>query len=78
MLEKQKQFSEIVILIKTAQTNAITVVNTELINLYWNVGSYISKQLADVSWRDKTIDELASYIQREHPELKGFNRRGLY
>ena len=77
-IDRQKQFSEIVILIKTVQANAFSVINTELINLYWNVGSYISKQLVDANWGDKTIDELALYIQNKHPELKGFNRRGLY
>jgi hypothetical protein len=24
------------------------------------------------------VDELANFIQNQHPELKGFNRRGLY
>lgn len=24
------------------------------------------------------MDELANFIQKEHPKLKGFNRRGLY
>ena len=29
-------------------------------------------------WGDKTVCELAFFIQKEFPELKGFNRRGLY
>jgi hypothetical protein len=29
-------------------------------------------------WRNKTIDELAAFTQLKHPEIKGFNRRGLY
>ena len=77
-LDKLQQFTEIVLLIKSAQANAISIVNTELINLYWNVGAYISKQLTESNWGDKTVDELATYIQKEYPELKGFNRRGLY
>jgi predicted nuclease of restriction endonuclease-like (RecB) superfamily len=77
-LDEQKQFSDIVLLIKDSQDNAVRIVNAELINLYWNVGQYISRHLANSSWGDKTVDELASFIQKEHPELKGFNRRGLY
>lgn len=77
-LDKQNQFIEIIQLIKKAQASAISIVNTELVNLYWNIGAYISKQLADSNWGDKTVDELANYIQKEYPELKGFNRRGLY
>lgn len=29
-------------------------------------------------WGDKTVDELALFIQQYNPELKGFQRRGLY
>jgi predicted nuclease of restriction endonuclease-like (RecB) superfamily len=75
---QQKQFHEIVHLIKSAQNNAVTSINIEMINLYWNVGQYISLQLSRTVWGDKTIDELAAFIQQKHPEIKGFNRRGLY
>lgn len=49
-----------------------------MINLYWNVGAYINKQLASAGWGKKTVDELADFIQKNHPDLKGFTRRGLY
>jgi hypothetical protein len=71
-------FLNIIQLIKLSRSNAIKAVNAELINLYWNVGAYITKQLANASWGDKTVVELAAYIQKNHTDLKGFNRRGLY
>ena len=74
----QQQFAEIIHLIKNSRSNAIKAVNTELINLYWNVGAYINKQLANASWGEKTVDELADFIKKNYPDLKGFNRRGLY
>lgn len=74
----QKQFTEIISLIKQVRNNALIAVNTELINLYWNVGEYISRKVANASWGDGTIDELSELIQHEHPDLKGFNRSGLY
>ena len=74
----QKQFTEIISLIKQVRNNTLMTVNTELINLYWNVGEYISKKIANASWGDGTIDELAKVILNEHPDLKGFNRSGLY
>lgn len=42
------------------------------------MGYYIALQVNAAQWGDKTVDELANFIQKEHPELKGFNRRGLY
>ncbi len=77
-LDKRQQFSEIVLMIRESHYNAAKAVNTELINLYWNVGQYISKQLASATWGDKTVEELATFIQKEYTEVKGFNRRGLY
>jgi len=75
---KQQQFAEIIGWVKHAQSLAVNSVNTELINLYWNVGAYITRQLANASWGDKTVDELADYIHKNQPDLKGFNRRELY
>ena len=74
----EKDFANIIFLIKQSRDNAIKAVNVELVNLYWNVGGYINKQLSSANWGEKTVDELANYIQKSHPELKGFNRRGLY
>ena len=74
----QIQFEEIIQLIKQSRSNSIKAVNSELINLYWNIGAYINKKLLSAGWGEKTVDELALFIQQQHPELKGFNRRGLY
>lgn len=48
------------------------------INLYWQVGEYLHQKLATKEWGSKVIDELAAYINEAQPQLKGFNRRGLY
>lgn len=75
---QQNQFTQIVELIQASRSKAIHAVNTELINLYWMVGNYISVQLEKTSWGEKTVGELAVYIKKHHPEIKGFNLRGLY
>jgi predicted nuclease of restriction endonuclease-like (RecB) superfamily len=74
----ESNFVEIVQIIKRSRTNAIKAVNAELINLYWNVGMYISNKLKLSDWGDKTVADLSEYIQRNNPEIKGFSRRGLY
>jgi hypothetical protein len=74
----QQEFADIILLIKRSQSIALRTVNYELVNLYWQVGEYISQRLRGAAWGDKAIDELAAFIERQHPELKGFNKRGLY
>ncbi|MDR3180934.1 MAG: PDDEXK nuclease domain-containing protein [Prevotellaceae bacterium] len=72
------EFTGIVRLIKQSQQRAIQAVNTALITLYWNVGKYISKRIEASAWGEKTVNMLADYIRGNEPELKGFDRRGLY
>ena len=74
----EPHFIEVVQLIQQARSNAYKAVNVELVNLYWQVGEYISKRVATASWGDKTVDELANYLQKHYPDLKGYNKRGLY
>ena len=70
--------NNIIGLIEQARQNALNSVNAELIKLYWNVGEYLSLECAKSSWGDYFIDGTAKYIQINCPEIKGFNRRGLY
>ncbi|WP_018345095.1 PDDEXK nuclease domain-containing protein [Cytophaga aurantiaca] len=74
----QNQFTEIIQLIQSSRNKAISAVNTELINLYWKIGAFISIQVKQAHWGDNTINELATFIKSNHPEIKGFDRRGLY
>jgi predicted nuclease of restriction endonuclease-like (RecB) superfamily len=77
-MKPENQFAEVVQLIKNARSNAYKAINVELINCYWQVGEYISKRISQSVWGDKTVDELSNFIEMQHPDLKGFNRRGLY
>jgi hypothetical protein len=60
-----KQFDEVVRMIHEAQFNAIKNVNAELVNLYWNVGKYISKKLVAAEWGDAVIDHLADVYSEQ-------------
>ena len=71
-------FKSIIEIINTARQNALKAVNTELIKMYRNVGEYLSTLCENSSFGDKIIDEVAKYIKETSPEIKGFNRRGLY
>jgi predicted nuclease of restriction endonuclease-like (RecB) superfamily len=77
-MNMKKEFSAIIKIIEQARLNAYTAVNIELVNCYWQVGEFISSRVSNASWGDKTVDQLAEYIQNEYPGLKGYNRRGLY
>lgn len=72
------QFSEVVRLIQTARERAYTAVNTFLIDLYWEVGQYISNKINNAEWGDSIIPELAKYIANTQPGIRGFTRPNLF
>jgi Uncharacterized conserved protein len=71
-------FLKITDIINTAKRNAFSKVNEELINMYWNIGEFLSVEVDKASFGDSYVDSVAMYIQKEFPGIKGFTRRGLY
>ncbi|MGG6270625.1 PDDEXK nuclease domain-containing protein [Leptolyngbya sp. AN03gr2] len=74
----QPQFTEVLTLIQTAQQKVFATTNQELIKLYWSIGKYISDRLSTSEWGQKTIEQLAAFIQVQEPGIKGFEKRNLY
>jgi predicted nuclease of restriction endonuclease-like (RecB) superfamily len=78
-LKKHSQlFGQVINLIEQARLRAFYKVNEELILLYYSVGEIVSDRVLKEEWGDKTVEALSEYIHSKYPELKGFNRRGLY
>ncbi|WFB67478.1 PDDEXK nuclease domain-containing protein [Chryseobacterium sp. WX] len=73
-----KRFTDIIELIKQSRNNAIRKVNEELIDLYWNIGEYISKKVELSEWGQSVVKELSLYIQTNEPEIKGFSDKNLW
>ena len=74
----EEQFIEITELIQKARYNALKSVNTELVNLYWEVGKYISKKVEGEEWGIGVVDKLADYLKIKMPDLKGFSPQNIW
>lgn len=71
-------FEEIVKIIENAKDRAYRKVNEELILMYQDVGKYISEKSKEASYGSGFVDNIAEFFSANYPDLKGFNRRGLY
>lgn len=74
----ENQFTEIRKLINQAKRNAFNAANKELINLYWNIGKQISEKTSQSEWGKSVIKNLADYLKRTEPDLKGFSTQNLW
>jgi predicted nuclease of restriction endonuclease-like (RecB) superfamily len=76
--EEEPSFRAIAGLIQERRSRAVRAVNTELIELYWEIGKIISTKIKSAEWGKGIVDKLAQYLSQREPGLKGFSRRGLY
>jgi len=74
----EARFAEVFALIEAARQRAYQVVNTELVDLYWQLGAYLSKKIENAEWGEGVVDDLASTIVRRYPGLRGFTRPNLF
>ena len=65
-------------IVENAKERAYRKVNEELILMYQEVGKYISQKTKEASYGSGFVDNVAKFFSTNYPELKGFNRRGLY
>lgn len=75
---QEDAFREVLQLIQLAKQRAYRAVNTELVNLYWQVGEYINGKIASAEWGEGVVDQLAHYLTETQPGLRGFTRRNLF
>jgi hypothetical protein len=73
-----EQLKKIFDIIESAKERAYCKVNEKLILMYRDIGEYISVQSKNAEYGDAFVQKLADFFATNYPELKGFNRRGLY
>ena len=71
-------FNEVLNLVNIYKQKAYKEINKVLIELYWNIGEYISTKTQKDNWGKGIVEELANYISRKEPNIKGFTARNLW
>ena len=74
----ETQFAEVLQQIQQAKQKAYQQINKTLVELYWNIGEYISKQVNQADWGKSIVEDLAAFIKFKEPGLKGFSARNIW
>ncbi len=77
-MKLESQLFEVKQLIYQAKRKAYNAVNQELISLYWNIGKLISEKVNQAEWGESVIKNLAKYLKRTEPDMKGFSTPNLW
>ena len=63
--------------VRAAQYEALKAVNTELINLYWEIGKSIAEKQSE-NWGKSVVATLSKELQKEFPKISGFSEANLW
>ena len=63
--------------VRQAQYEALKIVNTHLINLYWEIGKSIAEKQSE-NWGKAIVPTLAKELQNEFPGTGGFSTTNLW
>ncbi len=75
-------FGNWITLLKTriheAQRKVALSINSQLIELYWEIGKSLVEKQEKANWGSNFIEKVAIELKHEFPQIKGFSRRNLY
>lgn len=64
--------------ISTSQLKAAVSLNSQLMELYWDLAKDIIVKQHESNWGDAILEQLSIDLRLSFPNIKGFSRRNLY
>lgn len=80
-ISQQPQYTDfirdVIAQIRSAQYEALRVVNKRQIQLYWDLGKQIVEKQTELGWGKSVVELMAKDIQTAFPTISGFSARNL-
>ncbi len=73
-----ERFDEIIRIIDNARSRAMKAVNAELIQMYWEIGAYVSGKVNDGGWGKSVVANFSEFLQAHYPGTKGFSAQNIW
>lgn len=77
-LEQNDLFSNVLNMIYSAKQKAEYQVNSTVIELYWTIGEYVSKQIEKNGWGKSTVKALSDFILQREPGIRGYSSQNIW
>lgn len=74
----ENDFSKILDMIVQSKNKTIREINTTMIDLYWNIGKYISNKTKLDGWGRSTVKALSQYILSMEPGIRGYSSQNIW
>ncbi len=76
--ELSQIFEPIIKIIENLRWDTFKAVNRELINMYWDIGNFVSEKVSVSEWGKSVVKELYIFIQRKNEGIRGFLPQNIW
>ncbi len=78
IIDYENDFNTIISIIENAKLRAMKAVNTEMIEMYWQIGKYISEKVEKDGWGKGVVKEFSDFLQKTYPSAGGFSPQNIW
>ena len=64
--------------IRSARNKLVFSINSQILELYWELGRDMTERRQNSKWGDGFIQRLSEELKQDFPDLRSFSRRNLY
>lgn len=78
LLPNMLEFTLALDIIEKAKRRVMRAANAEMIQMYWDIGEYVSEQVKSSGWGKGVVKEFAAFLQAHYPASKGFSPQNIW
>ena len=78
IIQYNNDFENIIAIIEHSKTRAIKAVNAEMIEMYWQIGKYISEKAANDGWGKSVVQDFSNFLKQTYPSASGFSSQNIW
>ena len=78
IINYNNDFENIIAIIEQSKTRAIRAVNAEMIEMYWQIGKYISEKTDNDGWGKGVVQDFANFLKKAYPSASGFSAQNIW
>lgn len=71
-------FESIIAIIEQSKARAFRAVNAEMIEMYWQIGKYISEKSNNDDWGKSVVQDFANFSKQAYPTASGFSAQNMW
>ena len=77
-IKYSNDFENIIAIIEQSKIRAIKAVNAEMIEMYWQIGKYISEKVSHDGWGKSVVQNFANFLKQTYPNASGFSSQNIW